>query len=116
MRRSWRFRIPFSRGACPALYTRRNYSASNSMPTVTGARLVPKFKVLITDYAWPDVSIERETLAAGDAELIVAEKTNAESLAKLAVPCDAIMTNWAKVPAAVIGAAPNCKIVSRLGI
>lgn len=77
---------------------------------------MPKFKVLITDYAWPDVSIERETLAAGNAELIVADKTDAESLAKLAAPCDAIMTNWAKVPASVIGAAPNCKIVSRLGI
>ena len=77
---------------------------------------MPKFKALITDYAWPDVSIERSVLAAGDCELIVADKTDAESLAKLAVPCDAILTNWAKVPASVIAAAPNCKIVSRLGI
>ncbi len=77
---------------------------------------MPKFKALITDYAWPDVSIERSVLAAGDCELIVADKTDAESLAKLAVPCDAILTNWAKVPASVIAAAPNCRIVSRLGI
>lgn len=77
---------------------------------------VPKFKALITDYAWPDVEIERSVLAAGDCELIVADKTDADSLAKLAEPCDAIMTNWAKVPGTVIGAAKNCKIVSRLGI
>jgi D-3-phosphoglycerate dehydrogenase len=77
---------------------------------------MPKFKVLITDYAWPDVSIEREVLTAGDCELIVADKSDATSLAKLAKPCDAIMTNWAKVPDTVIGAAKNCKIVSRLGI
>jgi D-3-phosphoglycerate dehydrogenase len=79
---------------------------------------VPKFKALITDYAWPDVEIERRVLAAGDCELIVAEKnqTDAESLAKLAAPCDAILTNWAKVPGSVIAAAPKCRIVSRLGI
>src|SRR5437868_11487770 len=77
---------------------------------------VPKFKVLITDYAWPDVSIEREVLAAGDCELVVAKKPDAKTLAKAAAPCDAIMTNWAKVPESVIAAAPNCRIVARLGI
>lgn len=79
---------------------------------------VPKYKVLLTDYAWPDLDIERKILADGDCELVVADKakTDAESLAKLAAPCDAIMTNWAKVPGSVIGAAPNCRIVSRLGI
>ncbi|MCE9606991.1 MAG: C-terminal binding protein [Planctomycetia bacterium] len=77
---------------------------------------MPKYKALITDYAWPDVEIERNVLAAGDCELVVADKTDADSLAKLAAPCDAIMTNWAKVPGTVIGAAPNCRIVARLGI
>ena len=77
---------------------------------------MPRFKALITDYAWPDVEIERAVLAAGDCELVVADKTDAESLAKFAAPCDAILTNWAKVPASVIAAAPKCRIVSRLGI
>ena len=35
---------------------------------------MPRFKVLITDYAWPDVEIERRTLAEVEAELIVAPK------------------------------------------
>src|SRR5881392_15145 len=81
---------------------------------------MPRFKVLITDYAWPDVEIERRTLAEIDAELIVAEKgkQDAASLAALAQQhqVDAIMTNWAKVPQAVIAASPKCRIVSRLGI
>jgi len=77
---------------------------------------MPRFKVLITDYAWPDVTIERDTLAKIDAELIVAPKGDVETLSKLAADCDAIMTNWAKVPQAVIEACKNCKIVSRLGI
>lgn len=81
---------------------------------------MPRFKVLITDYAWPDVEIERRTLAEIDAELIVAEKSqqDAAGLARLAGEhqVDAIMTNWAKVPEAVIAASPQCRIVSRLGI
>ncbi|MGD9720073.1 MAG: C-terminal binding protein [Pirellulales bacterium] len=77
---------------------------------------MPKFKVLLTDYAWPDLDIERRTLAEIDAELIVASEKDAASLARLAAGCDAIMTNWAKVPAEVIEAAPQCRIISRLGI
>jgi len=77
---------------------------------------VPQFKALITDYAWPDVSIEQEVLAAGDCELVVAKKSDVKTLAKAAVGCDAILTNWAKVPKEVIAAAKNCRIVARLGI
>jgi D-3-phosphoglycerate dehydrogenase / 2-oxoglutarate reductase len=79
-----------------------------------------KFKVLITDYAWPDVEIEHRVLAEVDAELIVApkERQDAASLAALAGQhrVDAIMTNWAKVPEPVSAASPECRIVSRLGI
>jgi D-3-phosphoglycerate dehydrogenase len=79
-----------------------------------------RFTVLLTDYAWPDVEIERRTLAEIDAELIVAEKSkqDAASLAELAKEhqVDAIMTNWAKVPEAVIAGSSKCRIVSRLGI
>jgi D-3-phosphoglycerate dehydrogenase len=73
-------------------------------------------RVLLTDYAWPDLDIERAILKAGNVELVVADKKDAESLAKLAADCDAIMTNWAKVPESVIAAAPKCKIIARLGI
>ena len=81
---------------------------------------MPRFHVLLTDYAWPDLNIEREILAGIDAQLVVAEKPkqDAASLAELAKVknVDAIMTNWAKVPREVIAAAPKCRIVSRLGI
>ncbi|MBS0207643.1 MAG: C-terminal binding protein [Planctomycetes bacterium] len=79
---------------------------------------MPRFHVLLTDYAWPDLNIERSILSVGDVELIVAEKTDADSLAKLAGKhqVDAIMTNWVKVPAPVIAASGKCRIVSRLGI
>ncbi|MEX2173470.1 MAG: C-terminal binding protein [Pirellulaceae bacterium] len=81
---------------------------------------MPRFRVLLTDYAWANLDLERQTLAEIDAELIVADKTqqDAASLARLAKEhqVDAIMTNWAQVPRQVIEASSQCRIVSRLGI
>ncbi len=75
-----------------------------------------KHKVLITDYAWPDLEIERDILAEYDAELVVAPAGDVATLLKLAADVEGIMSNWANVPAVVIDAAPNCRIISRLGI
>lgn len=75
-----------------------------------------KFRILLTDYAWPDLDLERQVLTAADAEIIVPPATDVATLSKAAADVDAIMTNWAKVPEAVIAAAPRCRIVSRLGI
>ncbi len=75
-----------------------------------------KYKALLTDYAWPDLEIERRILGDAGIELVVADKTDAVSLAELARDCHAIMTNWAKVPEPVIAAARECRIVCRLGI
>lgn len=73
-------------------------------------------KVLITDYAWADLDIERRILAEGGAELVVATATDAATLAAAAVNADAIMTNWAKVPETVIAAGRRLRIIARLGI
>ncbi len=77
---------------------------------------MPRFKVLLTDYAWPDLDIERRTLAEIDAQLIVADATDERSLGSLAGDVDAIVTNWAKVTGAVLAAARKCRMVARLGI
>jgi D-3-phosphoglycerate dehydrogenase len=77
-----------------------------------------KFKVLLTDYAWPDLDIERKILREVNAELIVADEGQRDpaSLARLASDVQAIMTNWVKVPASVLDAAQHCRHVARLGI
>ena len=75
-----------------------------------------KFRVLLTDFAWGDVEIERRTLARCDAELLVAPRTDEATLCRLAVDVDAIMTCWAPVTGKVIQAAKACRIVARLGI
>jgi D-3-phosphoglycerate dehydrogenase len=74
------------------------------------------FKVLVTDYAWPQLSIERDVLGAVGAELLVAQRGDEAELIRLASQCDAILTNWQKVTAPVLDAAQRCLIVSRYGI
>ncbi len=76
----------------------------------------PAPRVLLTDYAWSDLDLERTTLGTIDAELVVAHQQDEATLAELANDVDAIMTCWAKVTRAVIDATTNCQIVARLGI
>ncbi len=73
-------------------------------------------KVLLTDYAWPDLEIETRTLAEVGAELVVAPAKDPAALAAAAAGADAIMTNWAKVTQQVIESAPKLRIIARLGI
>jgi D-3-phosphoglycerate dehydrogenase / 2-oxoglutarate reductase len=74
------------------------------------------FNVLITDYAWPTLDVERAALAAIDANLVVATTGAEDELIALALQADAILTCWKRVTPAVLAAAPRCRIVSRYGI
>jgi D-3-phosphoglycerate dehydrogenase len=73
-------------------------------------------KALLTDYAWPDLEIERRILSEAGIELTVADQKDPASLAQFARDCDAILTNWIRVPTEVIEAATRCRIICRLGI
>ncbi len=77
-------------------------------------------KVLLTDYAWPDTSIEAEIVRRAGFELVTGPAragiaTEIEALAKQHQPA-AIMTNWAPVSAKTIEACPELRIVARLGV
>ncbi len=78
--------------------------------------MTPRFRVLITDRAWPDVDVERAILADSGAEVIDSPRADEASLIALARDADAIGTCWAKVTENVLRAAPKCRIVSRFGI
>ncbi|MDB5386897.1 MAG: hprA 2 [Planctomycetaceae bacterium] len=75
-----------------------------------------RWRVLLTDRAWPDSSIEREILGAVGAEVIEAPATDEATLSELAADADAIGTNWAQVTARVIERCTRCRVVSRFGI
>ncbi|MDT7724858.1 MAG: D-3-phosphoglycerate dehydrogenase / 2-oxoglutarate reductase [Actinomycetota bacterium] len=72
--------------------------------------------VLVTDYAWPSLDIEREVFAEAGAELLVAETGIEDELVGLAPRADAILTCFQKVTAAVLEAAPHCCTVARYGV
>jgi D-3-phosphoglycerate dehydrogenase len=74
------------------------------------------FRVLITDYAWPNLDIERSILDEVGAEIVVAPTGSAEEIIALAADVNAILACWKQVPTAALDAAPRCCIVSRYGI
>lgn len=75
-----------------------------------------KYKVMMTDYAWPSVEPERGVLAEIGAELIVAESGTEEEFIELAPQVDGILTCWLNVTTAVVEAAQQCKVIGRCGI
>lgn len=77
---------------------------------------MPNHKVLLTDYAWPNLEIEQAILDRHQTELVVAPSGDEATLVGLAQDVDGIMTNWAQTPKSVIEASGKVKIVSRLGI
>ncbi len=78
--------------------------------------MAARFRVLVTDRAWPDTSVEQQILAKIDAEVVEPASTSEADLIAAAANVDAIATNWAKVTAAVIRSSGKCQIVARFGI
>lgn len=78
--------------------------------------MADRWRVLLTDRAWPDTSSEQAVLNRIGAELIEPPATDEATLCQFAADCDAIATNWAKVTLAVIQAAPRCQVIARMGI
>lgn len=74
------------------------------------------WRVLLTDRAWPDSSVEQRELAAVGAELIEAPDGSEATLIRLAVDVDAIMTCWAPVTEEIVRAAVKCRHIARMGI
>ncbi len=75
-----------------------------------------RFKVLITDYAWPTLDPEHEILEPLGAELVPSDSPEADRLIELAQDADAIMTNWAPVPDEAVRNPPNLRVVARYGV
>ncbi|MDE3258274.1 MAG: C-terminal binding protein [Gemmatimonadota bacterium] len=74
-------------------------------------------RVLVTDYAWADLSVEHGVLEGIGVELVPAPDGNEETLARLAVGASGIMTCWAQTTRRVIEAAlPDLKVVTRYGV
>lgn len=75
-----------------------------------------KFRVVVTDHGFPNLRHEEDVVAAVGGELVVAQCKTPEEVLTAARDADALLVQWAPVPAAVIGALTRCKIIVRYGI
>jgi D-3-phosphoglycerate dehydrogenase len=81
---------------------------------------LPSGTVLLTDYAWPDPTIETRILEDSGLTIVCgpSKALPADTIARLAAEHrpDAIMTCWAEVSGDAIRACPALKIVQRIGV
>ncbi len=72
-------------------------------------------RVLVMDYAWPDLSIETRILADSGYE-IVSVVDEGRPASELVDGCVAIITCWAVVPAELLRAGRDLRMVARFGV
>ena len=75
-----------------------------------------KPKVVITDYDYGNVDIERAILAAAGAEVVALQAKSEDDLLEAARDCNAIMNQYARVGAKTIAAMQQCKVIARYGV
>lgn len=81
---------------------------------------MPRSKVLITDYPWPDLDIERGIVEAAGYELVAGPSVASDAAAIESLVAEhnpiAIMTCWSQVSANAIAKPSDLKVVARLGV
>ena len=73
-------------------------------------------KILITDYVWPNVDIERKIIEDYGHELIVAPNSETSTLKNLIKDVDAILFCFADINKEILESAEKCKVACRYGI
>jgi D-3-phosphoglycerate dehydrogenase len=73
-------------------------------------------KVVVTDYAFPDLSIEQRILASEACQVIGRQCKTEADLIDLCKDADAVITQFARVTAGVIGAMARARVIVRYGI
>ncbi len=74
------------------------------------------YKVYVSDYDYPDLSIEKSVLEPIGAEVIGLQCKTGEGLAEMAADADAILQQYAKIPRETIEQLKQCKAICRYGI
>lgn len=72
-------------------------------------------RVLVMDYAWPDLSLETQILNEAGFELVSVVDDGRPAI-DLVADCSAIITCWALVPAELLHAGTKLRMVARFGV
>lgn len=73
-------------------------------------------KVVITDYDFGDVDVERGILEAAGAEVIALQSKSESDLLEAASDCAAMINQYARIGAKTIGAMQKCEVIARYGV
>src|SRR6516162_4583150 len=88
------------------------YSAADGRRKVE----VAKAKVVLTDYVWDSLDVEKRTLE-GLAELVALKTKTPEEFLPYVEDCDALLNTYAgPITTDVMARMPDCKIIARYGI
>jgi D-3-phosphoglycerate dehydrogenase / 2-oxoglutarate reductase len=78
--------------------------------------MTARAKVVLTDYVWDSLQVEKDTLS-GVAELVPLQTKKPDEFIEQAADCDALLNTYAgPITAEVMGRMPKCKIIARYGI
>ncbi len=75
-----------------------------------------KFKVVVTDYVFPDLETEKQELNKIGAELVESGGSDEQSIIEKAGDADAVLTCYAELTPKVIESLNKCQIIARYGI
>ena len=81
-----------------------------------GPRRADRPKVVITDYDFGDLDVERAILEAAGAEVIALQSKGEEDLLEAATDCAAMINQYARIGAKTIGAMTKCEVIARYGV
>lgn len=73
-------------------------------------------KVVITDYDFGDLDVEREILEAAGAEVIALQSKNEDDLAQAASDCAAMINQYARIGTKTIARMQQCEVIARYGV
>jgi len=79
-------------------------------------KTIEQLKAVVTDYAFDNIDLEREVLAPLGCRLEALKSGKGQELIDLVKDADAVITQFAPVTAAVIGAMRKCRVIVRYGI
>ena len=72
-------------------------------------------RILVTDYDFPDLDLERGILAAAGIDVVVGQCRSEEAVIEAAAGCSALLVQYAPVTDRVLAALPEVSLVSRFG-
>jgi D-3-phosphoglycerate dehydrogenase len=74
------------------------------------------YKVVVTDYVFPNLEIEKLELGKIGAELVECRSSDPQTIIREAADADAVLTCYAELTPKVIESFDKCRIISRYGI